>query len=220
MWGALFGGLASAAGSIGSSLINANSTAGANKYNIKLWREQAAYNTPANQMARFREAGLNPNLIYSQGNPGNISSAPTVQPKQYNFDFAQAIDKMAVFKQMKNLDEQNKNLQAQNDNLHAQTSKIKADTKRADIQAEVDKLQLDYFKKYGRFPNQSVPSTVTQAVQDLTGLSTYSLEAGRKFVLDKIFKPTSDAIIKKRMDNIEKARQGKYEKPFFLKSRF
>lgn len=33
-----------------------------------------AYNTPAMQMERFSEAGLNPHLIYSQGNPGNQAS--------------------------------------------------------------------------------------------------------------------------------------------------
>lgn len=32
------------------------------------------YNTPAMQMERFGEAGLNPHLVYSQGNPGNQAS--------------------------------------------------------------------------------------------------------------------------------------------------
>lgn len=32
---------------------------------------QNAYNSPKAQMERYREAGLNPNLVYSQGNPGN-----------------------------------------------------------------------------------------------------------------------------------------------------
>ena len=29
-----------------------------------MWRETNKYNLPKNQMARFKEAGLNPNLIY------------------------------------------------------------------------------------------------------------------------------------------------------------
>lgn len=37
-------------------------------------REMNEYNSPKNQMARFQEAGLNPHLIYGQGNPGNQSS--------------------------------------------------------------------------------------------------------------------------------------------------
>lgn len=45
-----------------------------NDFNYKMWQENNAYNTPANQMARFKEAGLNPNLAYGQGSPGNSSS--------------------------------------------------------------------------------------------------------------------------------------------------
>lgn len=40
--------------------------------------KQNAYNTPKNQMTRFQDAGLNPNLIYGQGSPGNQST-----PLQY-----------------------------------------------------------------------------------------------------------------------------------------
>lgn len=47
-----------------------------NKLAIENWKMQNEYNLPKNQMARFAEAGLNPNLIYGSGNPGNASSAP------------------------------------------------------------------------------------------------------------------------------------------------
>lgn len=39
--------------------------------NRKLLREQLEYDSPANQMARFKAAGLNPHLIYGQGSSGN-----------------------------------------------------------------------------------------------------------------------------------------------------
>lgn len=48
----------------------------ANAHEIEMWEMQNRYNTPAAQMARFAEAGLNPMLVYQQGNPGNASSAP------------------------------------------------------------------------------------------------------------------------------------------------
>ena len=38
------------------------------KNNIALWNMQNAYNTPKEQMLRFKEANLNPNLIYGQTN--------------------------------------------------------------------------------------------------------------------------------------------------------
>lgn len=48
------------------------------KYNMQAVEYQNAYNTPAQQMARLREAGLNPNLVYGSGSvSGNLSTAPT-----------------------------------------------------------------------------------------------------------------------------------------------
>ena len=45
------------------------------------WNMQNQYNSPASQMERFREAGLNPNEMYSQGQPG-LADAPG-QTEQY-----------------------------------------------------------------------------------------------------------------------------------------
>jgi len=43
---------------------------------MRAWRKMNEYNTPSKQMNRFRNAGLNPNLIYSQGNAGNAGLPP------------------------------------------------------------------------------------------------------------------------------------------------
>lgn len=45
--------------------------------NKKMWKMMKKYNTPRAQMQRYKAAGLNPNLIYGQGTPGNVSSFPT-----------------------------------------------------------------------------------------------------------------------------------------------
>lgn len=42
----------------------------AQQHNIDMWKMQAAYNHPTEQMARLKEAGLNPNLIYGEGAAG------------------------------------------------------------------------------------------------------------------------------------------------------
>lgn len=55
------------------------------------------YNTPANQMKRFQEAGLNPHLVYGQGSPGNQSqplSYPDIQKTDYQQAFSQIIPVM------------------------------------------------------------------------------------------------------------------------------
>lgn len=46
--------------------------------NQKMFNMANAYNSPLQQMERFKQAGLNPNLIYGQGTPGN---APNVLPQ-------------------------------------------------------------------------------------------------------------------------------------------
>lgn len=53
--------------------------------NIQFWNMQNQYNSPAAQMQRFRDAGLNPNLIYGQGNSGNAGAIPTPDVQPVNF---------------------------------------------------------------------------------------------------------------------------------------
>lgn len=50
----------------------------ANAYNTRQWHRQNEYNSPQEQMKRFQDAGLNPNLIYGSGNAaaGQASAAP------------------------------------------------------------------------------------------------------------------------------------------------
>lgn len=49
----------------------------ANKWSIEQWNRENAYNTPAAQMQRFRDAGLNPALMYGQENLAAASPAVT-----------------------------------------------------------------------------------------------------------------------------------------------
>lgn len=57
----------------------------AHQKDVEMWERMQEYNTPAEQMKRFREAGLNPNLIYGQGTPGNVDSYPTFTPPRQDF---------------------------------------------------------------------------------------------------------------------------------------
>lgn len=78
----LIGIVGSAAIAAGASLLgtagNAVATGKLNKktrkWNEKMWNMQNAYNLPEAQMQRFKDAGLNPNLIYGQGNSGNADA--------------------------------------------------------------------------------------------------------------------------------------------------
>jgi len=89
--------LISAGSGLLGSAINAGSTLGTNTSQLSYakemyekqradaladWNMQNQYNSPKEQMARFKEAGLNPNLIY-----GQMSNSPVVRtssPQSYN----------------------------------------------------------------------------------------------------------------------------------------
>lgn len=49
--------------------------------NKELWREQQAYDTPTAQMARLKDAKLNPHLIYGNGAGALSGPAPTTTAK-------------------------------------------------------------------------------------------------------------------------------------------
>lgn len=51
---------------------------------LKMWNMTNEYNSPAAQMARFRNAGLNPNLIYSQSNTSQSPAPALIHPERQN----------------------------------------------------------------------------------------------------------------------------------------
>lgn len=92
----------------GTSLVNAGLTGTTNrasrkfaekmyarqrKDNLADWEMQNSYNSPAAQMARFRDAGLNPHLIYGQANEGatlHSADKPSWTPQAPQVDFTGA----------------------------------------------------------------------------------------------------------------------------------
>nr|QJB18924.1 MAG: DNA pilot protein [Microvirus sp.] len=117
---------------MGSSLIGSMLTNRANKKmadeaykrEINMWRMNNTYNSPSSQMARFKQAGLNPNLIYGQGSAGNSASIPhyTAPRQEYNLgqvDLGEATGKYIDVKvrgqQLVNMQEQNRSLVLDNE---------------------------------------------------------------------------------------------------------
>jgi len=91
--------------------------------NVGMWQMQNSYNSPAEQMARYKAAGLNPNLAVGGGNPGNAGGIPAYQAPspQYAYKAPQ------VFGNLSNSISQFMDLrlrQAQLDNVRAQTNNV------------------------------------------------------------------------------------------------
>lgn len=58
-----------------------------------MWNEANAYNSPLAQMERYKQAGLNPNLIYGQGSPGNSpNTLPQYQAPTYHANYKAPVD--------------------------------------------------------------------------------------------------------------------------------
>lgn len=96
-----------------------NTQAATTQYNrmISMWNMENEYNLPTNQMQRFKDAGLNPNLVYGQSNPSaGFSSAPSssvsgASAPQVRFD--NPVDSIVKVFQLKNLADQNEVLKAE-----------------------------------------------------------------------------------------------------------
>lgn len=93
------GSAVNAAGNVASTLLTNKANKELAEYSFdmqrQLIREQNAYNSPLQQMARYQEAGLNPSLIYGSGqaSAGNQSSiakyeAPHLQAPQVDLNSA------------------------------------------------------------------------------------------------------------------------------------
>lgn len=151
------------------------------KYNWEqqkeMWNAQNAYNTPSAQMARYRDAGLNPNLIYGQGSSGNSPSipspaTPTMQAAHLDrlpFDnFHKLSDSL---QQAYNFSLQREKLQKENDLLDSQAAAQRANSIKS--LAEINGitwrgklLNQEFNQKNMLFPYQV--SAARQALQSTT----------------------------------------------------
>lgn len=80
----------------GGAIVNMVTNWRDRKINENYVRDQNAYNSPKSQMLRFQQAGLNPHLIYGQGNPGNQSTTLTAPESRAGTDIAQSYNQSSI----------------------------------------------------------------------------------------------------------------------------
>ena len=122
-----------------------------NEQNIKLWQMQNEYNLPKNQMQRYIDAGLNPNLMYGQGNPGNASAPPSTNVptlERYQVpDFGQAAaQSVNLINQAHQLDLKDSEVQNQNHVRFAQALKLLSEVPGVKAKSAMAALQHQFFK--------------------------------------------------------------------------
>lgn len=87
------------------------------------WRMQADYNSPAAQMQRLREAGLNPNLVYGNGADATMSAPPrSSSPQSWNPEAPQldATSAIQAYQQTQFQQQQMNNMETQRTVMEAE----------------------------------------------------------------------------------------------------
>lgn len=127
--------------------------------------DQNLYNTPESQMARFKEAGLNPNLIYGQGETGNQSRIAEYQGQKTDYSSVRSPDLSAEHIRLQRQDALNAMLQTsgaimdnrikaqQYKNLITGQHSIAAGTMLKDYQTEDLRINQNIKKNLHNYPD-------------------------------------------------------------------
>lgn len=112
------------------------------KWNEDMWNKQNAYNTPAMQMERLKKAGLNPALMYGQGNVGNAEKVQGYQQPQTENIGANVAQAAAAGTQVDMLQEHKAVLRAEAIQKLANAENLKSTSNRTNqlVQAELSNI--------------------------------------------------------------------------------
>jgi len=175
------------------------------------WNRQNEYNSPMSQMARLRDAGLNPNLVYGHGsNASNASPVRSTESQGYR-PVAPTVDFSGISQSlMSGYDTQLK--QAQIDNLKAQntvslqdallkaaqTSGVVASTAKTNMDTESGKFSLSQAQRLA----DTSAEMAQQQLRKVTTETDIALSANERAIAQNSASLASaaEAILKSRSD--------------------
>lgn len=167
--------------------------------NLQMWNLQNAYNLPANQIERLRQAGLNPNLIY--GNPDNTAGAPPekqgAKGERGELDPMAIANAMLMQKQMEQIESQKEVNSATARDLNATSAGKEIDNKMK--QFDLDHKQQDYDMKV-KFFNQQMEESKSIVSEHIANAS----EAMSRVKLNENQLDEAKKTFNKRLDILEK----------------
>lgn len=132
---------------------------------LELMKYQNEYNSPVMQMERLRKAGLNPHLVYGNGNvTGNLTGdMPKYNATEKNYDFAQngLPNALASYQQIQLS-------KAQQDNVEADSIYTKAKTATEGIKALSEGWKLEKDRKFEPYQFELLKKNVDQSLVDIS----------------------------------------------------
>lgn len=222
--GSIISGVGSLLGNLGSSAMNNKAAQDTNKANMEIakyqaqwqqqenekayqrslnmWNLQNEYNSPTQQMARIRAAGLNPNLVYGNGVTGNSAgSTPQYEPAKFNAPTMQAYrgwnlgisDAISQFLAYRTVKAQVDNMEAQNGLIRQQTATEA--TRQANIAASTSRSEFD-LNMAKELKDVSVSSAIADMNQKQAGAAQGWTKANREVIQYELDKALFDNKIK------------------------
>lgn len=158
-----------------------------NQRNIENWERQNKYNSPQEQMARLKEAGLNPHLVYGQGAAGAAGNAGDV--KGYDREEAENVldgqNAMRTYNDFKEITARTNNIEAQEDLAKQQAANTAAKTLNESQKLKTDQLGYKVANQIQDYQVQAAESAAKAAAADADTKTTGATTA-RKIQQSKI----------------------------------
>lgn len=128
--------------------------------NLDFWHLQNAYNSPEQQMNRFRDAGLNPNLIYGNSGDNSAGNIPTPDVVAPQFRAPQMQRPDLLSSMLAHADLRIKSAQA--NNLNEQTEVIRKDAILRDWQARRAGFDYKFAEEFRGVQGDALTEAVRQ----------------------------------------------------------
>lgn len=169
---------------------------------LQMWNLQNEYNSPTQQMARLRTAGLNPNLVYGSGVTGNSAgSTPQYQPadikraelspyRGWNQGLSDAVSNFLAFRSNR---AQVENMEAQNSLIRQQTATEA--TRQANIAASTARSEFD-LSQANRLKDVSVSMAEAQMSKAQHDASTAWSQSQQSWIKTNIERALQETRIK------------------------
>lgn len=147
---------------------------------LDFWNRQNAYNTPKAQMERFKEAGLNPHLIYGQTNMA--SPVPSADVAKADIK-GPHLEGLMAYQNLKNLRSQNDLIQAQKDLAVAQAANTRTITSQLP-----DQLKIAFGQLQNSMESTDIARQNANTAAGRLSLDVRSLEANPQVLVTEFLK--------------------------------